>query len=156
MVAATNGDFRLQKAEDNLLSRALVSEYCQTVRMSTPDGRKLDHKTLDEIRIRAVKQVEAGESLEVVIQSLGLSSPRIFEWLAAFREGGLEALKVKPIPGRPRKLSSTQLRKLYRIVVSKNSLQLKFGFALWTRSMVRELIRDDFGVRLSNVSVGRC
>ncbi len=123
--------------------------------MNTLDGRKLDHKTLEEIRIRAVKQVEAGESPEVVIQSLGLSRPRIYEWLAAFREGGIEALKAKPIPGRPRKLGGTQLRKVYRIVTSKNPLQLKFGFALWTRSMVRELIRDEFGVRLSDVSVGR-
>lgn len=35
------------------------------------DGRKMDHKTLEEIRIRAVKRVEAGESPEVVIKALG-------------------------------------------------------------------------------------
>lgn len=34
-------------------------------------------------------------------------------------------------------------------------LGLKGGFALWTRSMVRELIREQLGVRLSDVSVGR-
>src|SRR5919197_3084329 len=33
--------------------------------------------------------------------------------------------------------------------------QLRFAFALWTRAMVRELIRREFGVRLSEVSVGR-
>ncbi|MEO5354978.1 MAG: hypothetical protein H7835_17440 [Magnetococcus sp. XQGC-1] len=35
------------------------------------DGRKLNHKTLEEIRIRAVRRVEAGESPETVIQALG-------------------------------------------------------------------------------------
>ncbi|MHB8340866.1 MAG: winged helix-turn-helix domain-containing protein, partial [Mycobacteriales bacterium] len=30
-----------------------------------------------------------------------------------------------------------------------------FDFALWTREMVRELIRREFGVGLSAVSVGR-
>jgi transposase len=32
---------------------------------------------------------------------------------------------------------------------------LQFAFALWTRAMVRELIRREFGVRLWEVSVGR-
>jgi transposase len=34
-------------------------------------------------------------------------------------------------------------------------MQLKFEFALWTRDMVRELIRQRFAVRISEVSVGR-
>ncbi|MBC8642978.1 winged helix-turn-helix domain-containing protein [Caballeronia sp. EK] len=34
-------------------------------------------------------------------------------------------------------------------------MQMKFEFALWTRDMVRELIREHFDVRLSEVSVGR-
>ena len=33
--------------------------------------------------------------------------------------------------------------------------QLRFEFALWTREMVRELVRRQFGVGLSAVSVGR-
>ena len=38
--------------------------------MERHDGRALDHKTLEEIRIRAVERVQAGESPEVVIQAL--------------------------------------------------------------------------------------
>lgn len=33
--------------------------------------------------------------------------------------------------------------------------QLSFGFALWTRSMIAQLIAREFGVSLSEVSVGR-
>jgi transposase len=119
------------------------------------DGRKLDHKTLEEMRIRAVKQVEAGESPETVIKALGFTRPRIYEWIAKYREGGIEALKKKSIPGRPMKLKGRQLQKLYGIITSKNPLQLKFDFALWTRAMIRELIREKFNVRVSEVSVGR-
>lgn len=123
--------------------------------MRENDGRKLDHKTLEAIRIRAVERVEAGESPEVVIKALGMSRARIYEWLATYREGGYEALKSKRLFGRPAKLTGKQLSKLYDIVTLKNPLQLKFPFALWTRSMVRKVIRDEFGVGLSDVSVGR-
>jgi len=123
--------------------------------MRRNDGRKLDHKTLEAIRIRAVQRVEAGESPEVVIKALGFTRARIYEWLAAYREGGYEALKAKQLFGRPPKLTGKQIGKLYKIVTMKNPLQLKFPFALWTRSMIGEVIRDQFDVRLSDVSVGR-
>jgi transposase len=84
-----------------------------------------------------------------------MSRARIYEWLAAYREGGYEALKAKQLFGRPPKLTGKQLDQLYRIVTTKNPLQLKFFYALWTRSMVREVIRENFGIRLSDVSVGR-
>lgn len=61
--------------------------------MNEFDGRKIDRKALEEIRIRAVKRVETGESPEVVIKALGLTRPRIYEWIAKFREGGIEALR---------------------------------------------------------------
>jgi hypothetical protein len=39
--------------------------------------------------------------------------------------------------------------------VGNDPRQLRFAFALWTRAMVRELIGREFGVALSEVSVGR-
>ena len=50
--------------------------------MPTQDARKLDHATLEAIRIRAVQQVQAGESPEVVIRALGFSTRCIYNWLA--------------------------------------------------------------------------
>ena len=123
--------------------------------MEKLDGRKLNRKTLEEIRIRAIKQVEAGESPEVVIKALGFHRSQIYEWLALYREGGFEALKMKKAKGRESKLNGQQLQTLYQIITSKNPIQLKFEFALWTRAMIRELIRKEFNVRLSDVSVGR-
>lgn len=123
--------------------------------MNEFDGRKLDRKTLEEIRIRAVMRVEAGESPEVVIKALGFTRTQIYEWLAKYREGGIQALRSRKAPGKKSKLTGQQIQKVYRIVVGKNPRQLKFEFALWTRAMVREMIRREFGVNLSEVSVGR-
>lgn len=119
------------------------------------DGRRLDHKTREKIRIRAVKLVEKGQSPEQVIKALGFHRSCIYEWLAKYREGGVKALQTKSITGRPKKINGHQLKKIYDIVTSKNPLQLKFEFALWTRDMIRDLIWSQFGVKLSLVSVGR-
>jgi transposase len=123
--------------------------------MRENDGRKLDHKALEAIRIRAVQQVENGAHPEDVAATLGMTRSAVYSWLAAYREGGLDALRARPVPGRPPKLSGEQLRRLYTLIVGRDPRQLSFEFALWTREMVRDLIRREFGVHLSAVSVGR-
>src|SRR4029453_11657491 len=123
--------------------------------MREDDGRKLDHKTLEQLRIRAVGQIEHGAHPEEGAAALGMTRAAVYGWLAKYRQGGLEALRAKPVPGRPPTLSGAQLARLYHLVVGNAPRQLRFAFALWTRAMIRELIRREFGVRLSEVSVGR-
>src|SRR5919202_6174942 len=124
-------------------------------RMREDDGRKLDHKTLEQLRIRAVRQLEPSAHPEDIAQALGMTRAAVYSWLAKYRQGGLEALRAKPVPGRPPTLSGAQLARVYGLVVGNDPRQLRFAFALWTRAMIRELIRREFGVRLSEVSVGR-
>jgi predicted transcriptional regulator len=57
------------------------------LRVRENDGRKLDHATLEAIRVRAVKQIEAGARVEDVAAALGLSRSAVFAWVAAYREG---------------------------------------------------------------------
>ncbi len=94
--------------------------------MKELDGRKLDHQTLEAIRIRAVKRVEAGESPETVIRALGFTRACIYNWIAKYREGGYEALRSKPLDGRPPRMTGVQIRRLYDIVTHKNPNQLNF------------------------------
>jgi len=119
------------------------------------DGRKLSREALADIRIKAVQRVEEGESPEDVIELLGFHRSNIYRWIAQYRKGGFEALRKKSAPGKEPKLNGKQMQKLYHLITSKNPLQLDFEFALWTRAMVRELIRKQFDIRLSDVSVGR-
>lgn len=123
--------------------------------MKTQDGRKLGHKTLEEIRKRAVQRVQDGESPEKVVNTLGFARACIYNWLARYRAGGWQALKTGRHTGRPKKLEGRQIAWVYRTVVGKDPLQLKFPFALWTRGMITVAIRKQFGVKLSESSVGR-
>jgi transposase len=119
------------------------------------DGRKLDHRTLEVLRLRAVDQVQAGAHPEQVAAALGLHRKTVYGWLTKFREGGRDALVAKPVPGRPPKLSGAQIARLYEWIVGSDPAQFSFEFALWTREMVRQVIRREFQISLSVVSVGR-
>jgi transposase len=123
--------------------------------MARRDARELDHKTLEEIRVRAVEQVQAGESPEVIVKALGFSRSCIYTWLALYRAGGWGALKAQVLHGRPMKISAAQMKWLYQTITSKNPLQFRFEFALWTREMIRMLLREEFSLKLSVSSVGR-
>ena len=113
--------------------------------MSDNDGRKLDHKTLETLRIRAVRQIEGGAHPVAVADAIGMRKSTVYGWLAKYREGGEEALKAKPVPGRPPKLGARQIERLYTMIVGVDPRQLRFEFALWTRDMVPYAI--DAGVR---------
>ena len=123
--------------------------------MRKADGRKIGSKAMEEIRARAVQRVQAGESPEVVIKTLGFARACIYNWLARYRSGGWHGLRTGQRSGRPKKLSGSQIKWVYQAIRDKDPRQFKFDFALWTRSMIADLIKCQFGIRLSSTSVGR-
>lgn len=107
------------------------------------------------MRMRAVQAVLDGQHPESVALALGMHRKTVYGWMAKYNEGGWAALKARPVPGRAPKLTDQQLGELYALVAGNDPRQLQFEFALWTREMVRELIKRRFGVSLAVTSVGR-
>lgn len=123
--------------------------------MHKSDARRLDHKTLTELRKRAVTSVQDGEHPEDVAAAMGVTRAAMYGWLARYRDGGWNALDAKKRGGRRPKLDDKALAWLYKTITSKNPLQLKFTFALWTAKLIGELIWQKFRVQLSKASVCR-
>ena len=123
--------------------------------MKIMDARNLNHQTLTELRKRGVSSVQEGQSPEVVAKALGINRVTIYGWLSRYRQGGWHALDAKKRGGRKPKLDGKSLQWIYKTVVDKNPLQLKFTYALWTAKMVGELIYQRFGIQLSKASVCR-
>src|SRR5919107_1229483 len=126
--------------------------------MREDDGRKLDHQTLEALRLRATEQVARGVPAAQIgagLAALGLHRKTIYTWLARERTEGREALRAKPVPGPRRKLSDAQLRELATLIADTDPREHGFAVALWTREIVRQLIAARFGVQLTVASVGR-
>ena len=119
------------------------------------DGRLLDHRTLEAIRLMAVERVQDGERPSSVVTSYGFNRTTIYRWLAAARPGvGLRALHAKPATGRPRSLTSHQEKRVFRWINGHDPRHYGLDFGLWTRSLVAELIERKFAIRLGVTAVG--
>jgi transposase len=120
------------------------------------DGRELDHRTLEHLRITAVRRViEDGETPSVVMDSMGLCRTTIYPWLRTFEDGGWEALAAKIACGPEPRLSEKQRTQVKRWIVGKDPRQYGFEFGLWTRSIVAQLIKQRMGVILGLTAVGK-
>jgi transposase len=101
---------------------------------------------LERRRRRAVDLLNKGLTLSAVAAKVGCSVSSVFAWREAFRKGGEEALKAKPAPGRPCRMSRRQKEALSRILL-KGARSCGYPTDLWTTRRVAEVIRKRFGVR---------
>lgn len=124
--------------------------------MAKIDGRSLDHKTLEHMRMLAVRRViEDGEAPSEVIESLGLNRTSIYRWLRRYEDKGLEGLVEKIAQGPEPKLDEKQRQQVKRWILGKDPRQYGFDFGLWSRRIVQSLIQDKLGVELGLTAVGR-
>lgn len=123
------------------------------------DSRSLDQSSQEVIRTKAVKAILAGNSQRQVAELFGVSLKAVNNWWRIYRERGLKGLRMKS--RRPKsadeggKLKGWQSASIVRTIIKKTPDQLEFGFMLWTRDAVAELIRDRFNIQLSKWTVGR-
>ena len=120
------------------------------------DGRTLDHKTLEHLRVTACRRVlEDGELPSVVAASLGFCRTSIYPWLRRVQDQGYEALAEQIAEGPPPRLTDPQRQRVKRWIVGKDPRQYGFEFGLWTRRIVQQMIQDKFGQELCLSSVGK-
>jgi transposase len=124
--------------------------------MTKQDGRKLDHQSLETLRLIAVRRVtEEGEKPSEVMRSLGLCRTSIYPWLRAHKRKGPAALRMRKACGPRPKLTPKQCQQVRRWIIGKDPRQYGFHFGLWTRQIVAQLIKEEFGVSLKLTAVGR-
>ena len=80
---------------------------------------------------------------------MGVHRATVNRWVCTARDGGVDALKAKPVPGRPPKLTARQEKTVLGWVAK---LPTSFGFAtdLWTSRRLAALIEQRWGVHFNS------
>jgi transposase len=105
----------------------------------------------DELEYRrrlAVDRVSEGYSTREVADFLGVDPSTVRRWLAAYRDRGDGGLVVRPVSGRPSKLTPTQ-EKIALRWLTESPTHHGFETELWTAARLGQLIREEFGVGLN-------
>ncbi|MGB9872774.1 MAG: IS630 family transposase [Anaerolineae bacterium] len=103
-------------------------------------------EALEMRRMIGGKMLKEGRGVREVSRLTGASPSTVSRWKKEMEEGGLEALRAKPHPGRPPKLTAAQKRGLERILL-KGAQAAGFPTDLWALERVALVIEREFGVR---------
>jgi transposase len=99
--------------------------------------------------------LEQKVAVDTVAAAVDVDRSTLLTWWRNYRLIGPEALRTKKTRGPDGKLNDAQLRELFTLLVGTDPRQFSFGFALWTRAMVAELIFVRFKIRVSVATAGR-
>ncbi len=92
------------------------------------------------------KMLQEGRGVREVSRLTGASPSTVSRWKKELEEGGLEALRAKPHPGRLPKLTAKQKKELEDILL-QGAQAAGFPTDLWTLERVALVIEREFGVR---------
>lgn len=109
---------------------------------------------LERRRRRAIELLEQGLWPVEVATRIGVDRRSVRRWRAAYKRKGSEALKAKPSPGRPPKLTQDEKQKLEELLL-EGAEAAGFNTDLWTCPRVAKVIGKRFGVRYHVDHIGR-
>lgn len=109
---------------------------------------------LEHRRERAIELLKQGHLPVEVAGLLGVDRRSVRRWKASHRKGGRQALRAKPAPGRPAKLSTQQKRQLEKALL-QGAQAAGFPSDLWTCRRIGEFITRRFGIRYHVDHIGR-
>lgn len=126
--------------------------------METRDARSLPGVAQEDLRKKAVRAVLSGMTQAQTAGIFGVSRYSVFKWLAAYREGGEDALaghRRGRRTGQGAALTVGEAARVVGWIQGRCPEQLRLPFALWTREAVQELIEERLGTRLALTTVGK-
>jgi transposase len=125
-----------------------------TVCMTPHVPRRRSERALESRRLKAVEGFRSGQPLAAIARRLGVTRQAVHKWYQRYRRAGLEGLYRRPRPGRPRKLTSEQERRL-ATWLQRSAKAYGFQTQEWTAQRVADLIRVRFRVRYDRDHLSR-
>jgi len=101
-----------------------------------------------------VALLEQDLSLHEIARRLDCHASSVLRWRNAWQAGGRDALKAKPVPGRPPRLSAQQKARLVDLL-RQGAMAHGYRTELWTTQRIAALIARRLGVRYHRNHVGK-
>ena len=112
------------------------------------------HTWKEARRLQAWHLKHKGGSQRRIAEALGVSEGAVSQWMTRAGNAGPDALRRRPPPGAPRRLSADQLARLPELL-QRGPAAYGFRGELWTRTRIAAVIRLEFGVSYHPRHVGR-
>lgn len=122
--------------------------------MDRKGEKRVPRRQLRNIKELAISALQKGMHPDDVADLYDVGRSTVFNWRKEYMEKGPAALVVRNAPGRTPRLTNSQLEQVRKWVVGKDPRQLQFDSAMWTRQMVRDLIKREFGVEYTLQAIG--
>ena len=118
------------------------------------DARKIPDDVMDYLRKIAVRAIEEkGHSPEVIADVFGISRSSIYNWLQRYRGGDYSALDTRQSPGAPCIITDEMDWWLSDTVLNYTPMDFSYDTALWTREILSELLKNEFGVTVAGSTI---
>jgi transposase len=105
-------------------------------------------------RLQAWRLKQQGWPQRQIAEALGVSAGAVSQWMTRAREEGPDALRHRPPPGAPRRLSAEQLARLPELW-QRGPEAYGFRGQLWTRRRVAAVIQLEYEIAYHPRHVGR-
>ena len=111
-------------------------------------------KSLEERRRSVVRFLKQNLSLHEIARRIGCHASSVLRWRNALRTGGQDALKAKPAPGRPPRLTAKHKDRLVHLL-AKGAMAQGYRTELWTTQRIADVIERKLGVHYHRNHVGK-
>lgn len=116
-----------------------------------PHGSPQD---LETRRRSVIALLRKNLSLHEIARRIGCHASSVLRWRNTWRRGGPAALKAKPAPGRPPRLTLKQKAKLVALL-TQGAMAHGYRTELWTTQRISVLIERQFGVKYHRNHIGK-
>ena len=125
------------------------SEKKEAIRELRKEKNQTKNVRMQE-RYQILIMVLKGKEYDEIVELTGRSKGTIVNYVQAYREGGIDALNMKPYKGRAPKLTPEQEKLLVQTIVEKTPEDVGFPSQInWTAPLIRSFIKNEFDVEYS-------
>lgn len=129
----------------------MTADLWYILNMKQSDNRKLSPEVQQGLREKVALLYDDGRTNKEISDITGVTPPSVSKILKKYREGGLDALRLKlrgRKTGEQRSLTIEQEHGIKKLLIYATPDKLGLPFFLWTNDAIRSVVQKEFDIKL--------